>query len=65
LKPRSQQEQEIAAKIDAKARIIAEEEHVWGTNIINKMKIAVGFELSQAHDDFILKYTEWRSKNPL
>lgn len=48
-----------------KARAIRDGLGAWDDRIITEMKIAVGFEMSVADNQFLENYVAWRRRNPL
>jgi hypothetical protein len=65
MKPTNKHEEEIAQRVDAKARAIRDGLGAWDDRIITEMKIAVAFEMSAADDQFLENYVAWRRRNPL
>jgi hypothetical protein len=55
----------IAARVDAKARAIKEGTGEWGEAIVQEMRIAVPFKMSESEFGFFERYVAWRKKNPL
>jgi hypothetical protein len=65
MNPTNNHEREIAHKVDAKARAIRDGVGIWDDRIITEMKIAVGFEMNIADDQFLESYVVWRRQNPI
>jgi hypothetical protein len=63
--PTNDHEKEIAEKVDRKARAIREGRGIWDDSVLTEMKIAVGFELDLAEEQFLEAYASWRRRNPL
>jgi hypothetical protein len=63
--PSTDHEKEIASKVDAKAKAIQEGTGRWDNNIIQEMRIAVGFEMSDAEFSFFERYVTWRRQKPI
>jgi hypothetical protein len=65
MNPTNDHEKEIAQKVNAKARAIRDGVGAWDDRIITEMKIAVGFEMNAADDQFLESYVAWRRQNPI
>jgi hypothetical protein len=62
MKPTSKRE-EIAERIDQKARAIRDGVGAWDNRIVTEMKVAVGFQMSVAEEQFLESYVAWRRQN--
>jgi hypothetical protein len=65
MKPTNKHEEEIAQKVDQKARAIGEGVGAWDDRIISEMHVAVGFEMNVAEQQFLENYVAWRRQNPI
>jgi hypothetical protein len=65
MKPTSKREEEIAERVDQKARAIRDGVGAWDNRIVTEMKIAVGFQMSMAEEQFLESYVAWRRQNPI
>jgi len=53
MKPTSNREEEIVERVDQKARAIRDGVGAWDNRIVMEMKIAVGFQMSVARNNFL------------
>jgi hypothetical protein len=60
-----ERKQQIRYRVDRKARSIADSSGAWGNSIIEEMRIAVPFELSQDELTYLEEYVRWRREHPL
>jgi hypothetical protein len=65
MKPTNEREEEIASKVDQKARAIRDGVGAWDDRIITEMHIAAGFEINVAEQQFLENYVAWRRQNPI
>jgi hypothetical protein len=65
MKPTSKREEEIAERVDQKARAIRDGVGAWDNSVVTEMKIAVGFQLSVAEEQFLESYVARRRQNPI
>jgi hypothetical protein len=65
MKPTSKREEEIVERVDQKARAIRDGVGAWDNRIVTQMKIAVGFQMSVAEEQFLESYVAWRRQNPI
>jgi hypothetical protein len=65
MKPTSKREEEIAERVDQKARAIRDGVGAWDNRVITEMKGAVGFQMSIAEEQFLESYVAWRRQNPI
>jgi hypothetical protein len=65
MKPTSKREEEIVERVDQKARAIRDGVGAWDNRIVTEMKIAVGFHMSVAEEQFLESYVAWRRQNPI
>jgi hypothetical protein len=65
MKPTTKREEEIVERVDKKARAIRDEAGAWDNRIVMEMKIAVGFQMSVAEEQFLESYVAWRRQNPI
>jgi hypothetical protein len=65
MKPTSKREEEIAERVDQKARAIRDGVGAWDNRVVTEMKIAVGFQLSVAEEQFLESYVARRRQNPI
>jgi hypothetical protein len=65
MKTTSKREEEIAERVDQKARAIRDGVGAWDNRIVTEMKIAVGFQMSMAEEQFLESYVAWRRQNPI
>ena len=65
MKPTSKREEEIAERVDQKARAIRDGVGAWDNRVVTEMKIAVGFQLSVAEEQFLESYVAWRRQTPI
>jgi hypothetical protein len=61
----TEHELDIAQKVDAKARAIAEGRETWDDDIVREMRIALTFQLTEAEIEFLDRYVAWRRHTPL
>jgi hypothetical protein len=65
MKPTSKREEEIAERVDKKARAIRDGVGAWDNRIVTEMRVAVGFQMSVAEEQFLESYVAWRRQNPI
>ena len=65
MKPASKREEEIVERVDHKARAIRDGVGAWDNRVVTEMKIAVGFQMSVAEEQFLESYVAWRRQNPI
>jgi hypothetical protein len=65
MKPTTKRDEEIVERVDKKARAIRDEAGAWDNRIVMEMKIAVGFQMSVAEEQFLESYVAWRRQNPI
>jgi hypothetical protein len=65
MRPTSKREDEIVEHVDHKARAIRDGVGAWDNRIVTEMKVAVGFQMSVAEEQFLESYVAWRRQNPI
>jgi hypothetical protein len=65
MKPTSKREEEIVERVDQKARAIRDGVGAWDNRVVTEMRVAVGFQLSVAEEQFLESYLAWRRLNPI
>jgi hypothetical protein len=65
MKPTSKREEEIVERVDHKARAIRDGVGAWDNRVITEMRVAVGFQMSVAEEQFLESYVVWRRQNPI
>jgi hypothetical protein len=65
MKPTSKREEEIVERVDHKARAIRDGVGAWYNRIVTEMKLAVGYQMSTAEEQFLESYVAWRRQNPV
>jgi hypothetical protein len=60
-----QRKEQIRYRIDQKARAIAEGQGIWSENIVQELRVAVPFQLSEDEARYVLEYSEWRRDHPI
>jgi hypothetical protein len=60
MKPTSKREEEMVERVDKKARAIEDGASAWDNRVVTEMKIAVGFQMSVAEEQFLESYVAWR-----
>jgi hypothetical protein len=65
LQPINDHEQQIVDAVDQKAKAIRNGAGVWDNSIINEMKVAVPFEMTESDEQFLESYVHWRRRNPM
>jgi hypothetical protein len=65
MKPTSKREEEIVERVDQRASAIRDGAGAWDNRIVTDMKIAVGFQMSIAEEQFLESYVAWRRQNPI
>ena len=65
MKATNKHEEEIADKVDQKARAIHRGFGAWDDRIITEMAIAVGFQMNASDEQFLESYVAWRRQNPI
>jgi hypothetical protein len=65
MKPTSEREGEIVERVDRKARGIRDGVGAWDNRVVTEMKIAGGFHVSVAEEQFLESYVAWRRQNPI
>jgi hypothetical protein len=65
MKPTSKREVEIVECVDKKARVIRDGVGAWDNRVVTEMRIAVGFQMSVAEEQFLESYVASRRQNPI
>jgi hypothetical protein len=65
MKPTSKREEEIVERVDQKARAIRDGAGAWDNRLATEMKIAVGFQMTIAEEQFLESYVAWRRQNAI
>jgi hypothetical protein len=65
MKPTSKREEEIVERVDQKARAIRDGVRSGDKRVFTEMKIAVGFQMTVAEEQFLESYVAWRRQNPI
>jgi hypothetical protein len=52
MRPTSKREEEIVERVDQKTRAIRDGVGAWDNRVVTEMKIAVGFQMSAAEEQF-------------
>lgn len=65
MKPTSKREAEIVERVDQKARAIRDGVGAWDNRIVTEMRVAVGFPMTVAEEQFLESYVAWRRLNPI
>jgi hypothetical protein len=65
MKPTSKREEEIVERVDQKARANGDGVGVWDHRVVAEMKVAIGFQMSVAEEQFLESYVAWRPQNPI
>jgi hypothetical protein len=65
MRPTSKREEEIVERVDQRARAIRDGVGAWDNRIVTEMKIAVGFQMSVAEEQFLESYVAWRRQNSI
>jgi hypothetical protein len=65
MRPTSKREEEIVVHVDQKARAIRDGVGARDNRVVTEMKVAVGFQMSVAEEQFLESYVAWRCQNPI
>jgi hypothetical protein len=65
MKPTSKREEEIVERVDQRARAIQDGVGARDNRIVTEMKIAAGFQMSVAEEQFLESCVAWPRQNPI